>query len=481
VAWQDGVFWTTLAVLVIATSLYEMKYGRKRVLSGSTWTPGSLVSTTIKTLSVFFVISVLWSLWNAESWEGWLTLWAPLEALVAEGGLPAPLLLLGVVVANASGVNLPKTSLLGDRARAVVSTLIVLVLLTLVGLPQVYTKMGAESASFIVSLRSNSLSRHDRAAFERGYYEDLMRVNRFNSQLWEVYINKPMQWLDVRGAGLVRFTDDFAQSELAPSLVSNDSFSTITTNRWGMRDKEYEKEPAADTYRIALLGASSTMGWGVEDGETYEALLEEKLNRDLGENGGYARYEILNLGVPGYYPLQQAVAVEKALSFKPRVVLYEAAGEELSRAAFYLAEVNRKQVEIPFSELRAVAERAGLEGGMSEDEAQKRLRPFQTEILDWLYAHLVNRIRSEGVLAVWVFVPQISSGSWEATVDRAKQLAEENGFVTIDLRGVYTGRNEEELRLVEWDKHPNALGHRLLAQALYREIRAEEVRFGLRP
>jgi hypothetical protein len=118
---------------------------------------------------------------------------------------------------------------------------------------------------------------------------------------------------------------------------------------------------------------------------------------------------------------------------------------------------------------------------MSEDEAQKRLRPFQTEILDWLYAHLVNRIRSEGVLAVWVFVPQISSGSWEATVDRAKQLAEENGFVTIDLRGVYTGRNEEELRLVEWDKHPNALGHRLLAQALYREIRAEEVRFGLRP
>jgi len=481
VAWQDGVFWTILAILVIATLLYEMKYGRKRVLSASTWTSRSFAVRTIKTLSVFVVIIVLWSLWNAESWEGWLTLWTPLEALVAQGGQLAPLVLFVAVVGNASGAGLGTTSLLGERARAVASTLIVLVFLTLVGLPQFYTKLGPEAASFILSIKSNRLSRNDRAALQRGYYEDLMRVNRFNSQLWEVYMNKPLHWLDVQDAGLVRFTADFAQSELAPSLISADSFSTITTNRWGMRDKDYEREPAPDSYRMALLGASATMGWGVEDGETYEALVEEALNRDLGDHGGYARYEILNLGVPGYYPLQQAVAVEKALSFKPRVVLYEATGQELSRATYYLAEVNRKGVAIPYPELRALAERAGLEPGMSEDEAQKRLMPFQREILGWLYAYLVNRIRAEGALAVWFFLPQIYSGSWEETVDPAKQLAEENGFTTIDLRGVYTGRNEEELRLVEWDKHPNALGHRLLAQALYREIRAEENRFGLRP
>jgi hypothetical protein len=363
----------------------------------------------------------------------------------------------------------------------VVSTLSVLVILTLMGLPEFYTKLGTETASFIVSLKSNSLSRHDRAALQRGYYEDLMRVNRFNSQLWEVYMNRPLHWLDGRGSGLVRFTDDFAQSELVPSRVSVDSFSTITTNRWGMRDQEYEKEPAPDTYRIALLGASSTMGWGVEDGETYEALVEEALNRDLGGNVGYGRYEILNLGVPGYYPLQQAVALEKALSFKPRLVLYEATGQELSRAAFYLAEANRKGVEIPYPELRALAERAGLQPGMSEDEAQRRLKPFQPDVLGWLYAHLVHRTRSEGALAVWIFLPQIERGSWEETVDPAKQIAEEKGFVTIDLRGVYAGRTEEELRLVEWDKHPNALGHRLFAEALYQEIRANEDRFGLRP
>jgi hypothetical protein len=66
-------------------------------------------------------------------------------------------------------------------------------------------------------------------------------------------------------------------------------------------------------------------------------------------------------------------------------------------------------------------------------------------------------------------------------VDPAKDLAEQSGFITIDLRRVYTGRSEEELRLVEWDKHPNALGHRIIAAGLYRELRARGERLGLRP
>ena len=31
---------------------------------------------------------------------------------------------------------------------------------------------------------------------------------------------------------------------------------------------------------MALLGPSTVMGWGVADGETFEALLEERLNEE---------------------------------------------------------------------------------------------------------------------------------------------------------------------------------------------------------
>ena len=65
-----------------------------------------------------------------------------------------------------------------------------------------------------------------------------MQVNRFNSQLWEVYMQKPAEWLDVKGTGLVRIRGDFLQRDLQPSLVSTDSFSTTSTNARGMRDQD---------------------------------------------------------------------------------------------------------------------------------------------------------------------------------------------------------------------------------------------------
>src|SRR5439155_9497854 len=107
------------------------------------------------------------------------------------------------------------------------------------------------------------------------------RVDRFNSQLWQVYMNEPLNWLDVQGTGLERFTGDFQQKELVPSFSSQTSYARISTNRWGMRDKDYEKEPSADGLRIAVLGASTVMGWGVENDQTFETILESRLNRDL--------------------------------------------------------------------------------------------------------------------------------------------------------------------------------------------------------
>ena len=142
---------------------------------------------------------------------------------------------------------------------------------------------------------------------------------------------------------------------------------------------------------MSLLGASTEMGWGVEDNETYESLVEAKLNQELGGKA-YTKYEILNLAVPGYYPLQQAMVVEKALSFRPHAVLYMASGRELSRSAAYLAEAVNKRIELPYPGLKEVATAAGLEPGMPEDEAVRRLKPFREKLLSWLYEKIVTDV-----------------------------------------------------------------------------------------
>ena len=66
----------------------------------------------------------------------------------------------------------------------------------------------------------------------------------------------------------------------------------MSTNRWGMRDREYAKAKPAGTYRVAMLGSSYEMGPGVPDGATYEAVLEDLLNDEISATGPRTRYSL---------------------------------------------------------------------------------------------------------------------------------------------------------------------------------------------
>jgi len=50
------------------------------------------------------------------------------------------------------------------------------------------------------------------------------------------------------------------------------------------------------------------------------------------------------------------------------------------------------------------------------------------------------------------------------------RVAAKYGYVVIDLEDVYKGRDIDTLRLAEWDDHPSALGHQLVAEQLFRAI-----------
>jgi lysophospholipase L1-like esterase len=65
----------------------------------------------------------------------------------------------------------------------------------------------------------------------------------------------------------------------------------VEINSKGMRDREHEYEPENGVFRIALLGDSLAWGWGVENGECFADLLEERLSPGV---------EVINLAVPGY-------------------------------------------------------------------------------------------------------------------------------------------------------------------------------------
>lgn len=469
----DILFWSVLAVFVVVNSLNEIKHGRERTIGGYKFDLPTTLKRSTKTFLTFMTICALWSLWTSESIADWLELWG--SAASVDGTGLATLLSTFLLIALGAEAShyYERTTKLNRNPRADYRSAAIncalLAGIAALGVQTIQLQLGPQAATFLNSLKSGSLSRLDVAMLEKGYYENLNRVERFNSQLWELYMNRPSSWLDVVGTGLDRFTGDFRYKELVPSFVSMSKHGKVSTNRWGMRDQDYAKAADAQTFRIALLGASSVMGWGVADGETFEALVERRLNAEKAGRP-FGKYEILNLAVPGYQPLHQLPMLDKAFTFQPQAVMYVATGREASRAVSALVGAAIGQVPIPYAELRAWVQEAAVSADTSENIALRRLLPFKEKLLAWTYGKIVEDCRQRNIIPLYVFLPQVNEGQWVEETPEILKIARQAGFTILDLSDVYQGRDIHALRLAEWDNHPNSNAHGVVAQRLYQLI-----------
>jgi D-alanyl-lipoteichoic acid acyltransferase DltB (MBOAT superfamily) len=485
---QDGLFWGILGALVVANSLWEARRGRARTLGRRRRSAGETLSLALRTAGTFAFICVLWSLWNSESLSEWLGLWAA----AARGGPPVdasslPTLVVAAVVAGQTARGTGRTPAGAQRARrstfgpdAARSTAWV-VLLCLLGLPAVYTRLGSRPAEVLDALRQARLSDRDAAQLQKGYYEDLVRVDRFNSQLWEIYTKRPVDWGVERDTAVYRHTGDFAHAELRPSASMELQGARFTTNRFAMRDGELELAKPPGTFRIALLGSSHVQGAGVGDAETFAERLEQRLQADA-PRSGHERYEVLNFGVGAYTPLEILYALEhRALDFHPDALFYVAHSIDVEQVVARLAAKARAGVALPYPELVEALRRAGVEAGTAQSVAERRLQPLGEELTEWIYRRIVEEARARGLVPVWIYLPRISERVREEDVARLFELAARAGFAVIDLRGLYDERDAESLRLAEWDYHPNAAGHALIAEQIHREllVRGQEIPLGL--
>jgi hypothetical protein len=350
----------------------------------------------------------------------------------------------------------------------------VLLILYLLGNPIVYTHLGGNVEAVIADLQVSRLNSQDAALLVRGYYENLFSVDRFNSQLWEVYTKRPGDWHPITETAAVRQSGDNLILELVPSTTMYFQGAKLSINRWGMRDRDYDKTPWPRTYRIALLGPSFVMGSGVADEEVFEWLLEDRLNH---ENDGaqFDRYENLNFAVAGYSALQELMVLEqKVLGFAPNAIFFMAHQREEEAAVLYLADRISVGADLPYADLIAIARRAGAEAGATKVEAVRRLKPFGNEIVSWTYRRIVEVSRSHDILPVWIFMPTLENPLREKEVAHLAYLAEASGFIVLNLSDAYENQDVESLVVAYWDKHPNAKGHRLIAERLYQALRERE-------
>lgn len=475
----DVLFWTTFGMLVLANSVYEARKGRKRTIGQGSWQFTEVALLSLKTLGTVATITVLWALWTSTSIPDFLSLWSVLGKPIGSVSELLPLVLVvGLVIAakfwyTYRGEEPPTSKPMSTRTffnDAALTGVVLLAVFTL-GNPAVHSQIQGRSGEVLADLTEARLSDRDADLLLRGYYEDLVGINRFNTELWEVYNKRPADWPLIQETSAARVTDTFEGIELLPSASIDFHGARFRTNQWGMRDQEYTLTPPPETYRIALLGPSFVMGSGVANDETFDHLLEVRLNAESG--GGAPRYEILNFGVAGYAAIQELYALEhKALAFEPDAVILVSHQLEISVLIRNLASRLVKGIEIPYDFMREFAEQAGVETGMTQIEAERLLEPYREEITLEIYRRMVGIADENGLLPIWVFIPTPEENMPEDDIVRLHEMAAEAGFRVISLADVYEGKDLDRLIVAEWDRHPNARAHRMIAEQMYAELKA---------
>lgn len=478
---QDVLFWGILATLVVANSLYEASHGRQRNLGVRSWTWRDIPPRALKIAGTFTVVCILWSLWTSVSLREWIALWSITgnNSLSKVGMLPIWFSFALVGGGLLSRKREPKT---GETANgsttkkeagffrsAAISGVFILALF-LVGNRSVYSHFDGKLHEVMRDLTVNRLNEQDADLLERGYYEDLIGVNRFNSQLWEVYMKRPQHRPEIWATSAGHLTGDFMEVELNPSASVTFYDKTFTTNRWGMRDRDYELNKPSGTYRIALLGASTPMGWGVADDETFENILEDRLNREFSASQA-RRYEILNFSVQGYSTIQNLVVFEnKAVSFNPDVLLLIIHPKDDARTMNHLVTKVLNGVELPYEYLNEIVVQEQVHPGTAETLAKRRLNPYGEEISLWAYRRFVEESQRRGILPVMVVIPRIVGVDEPEEVQRTIEMGRQAGFTVIDLSQVYSDQDVDSILLAPWDWHPNAAGHRVIADKMYQAL-----------
>jgi hypothetical protein len=472
----DITFWLLLGTLVGATAIWDLRQAARPRRSG--WWDLRLAGGRLMTLTV---LVTMWAMWSGGS----LGEFADLLAL----GRNAPareIALVGVAVLaafavlgirwGATVVTLEPPSRSQRREDLIVS-LAALAILFVASLPAVHRQAGLRAGAVLASVADARLNIRDAQLLNQNYYDRLNTGNRGTTQLWGQHTNQPEDWIPLRDteAGFAR--QDFLLDDMRPSVSITYRDHPFTTNRWGMRDQDYSKEKPAGTYRIAMVGPSDVMGSGVGDGEPFEALLEERLNRELGGRR-YQRYEILNFSAEGRTPAQFLFTIdEKVKDFAPDLVLVTAHREDGFFFARHVGRLLEAGQEIPYPEVRDVVKRAGVKPGMGFQGLRRRLEPLYPEITEWVYPQIRDRVAAMGAITGVLLLREPTAVPDSLTVVR--RVVAQAGLPVVDLTRAYPPRQEPVLRIAQWDRHPNAQGHQALAKALYRALAEQDSVFGI--
>ncbi len=297
----------------------------------------------------------------------------------------------------------------------------------------------------------------------------------------------PRAGAELRLGDMLRLNpDDRIVYELRPGLRGRFLGQEVAINSLGMRSRERSLEKPPGVFRIVGLGDSLMFGWGVAEEESYLSILEHRLAERFPDR----RFEVWNLAVPGYDAVQEVEAfAAKVDRLDPDLIVIGWVGNDMDLPNFladrpHVASLDKSFLaELVAKRLRAQDERESVDPGLFEvphDEGTGRFLLNRAEIPErywplagWdnmkdAYRRLRRMTVERGIPAVVVFA---------GGPRQFKTFCADEGFLMVESQHRVLRYEKEHgvdrhvaLQLSRTDPHPNAIGHGLIAEALFDKL-----------
>ena len=249
----------------------------------------------------------------------------------------------------------------------------------------------------------------------------------------------------------------------------------INTNNEGFRaDRDYTLNKSGDTFRILVLGDSVALGWGVNFNETYSQLLEKKFNQLNTTN-----FEVINLGIGNYNTaMELEILKDKGLKYNPDLIILgyyindaEIAPEKLKtdligliKSHSYLyALLGDKYLDLKigssadynYTNYYSALYKEGFEGKNKAESALKEISEIS---------------KSNKISLIVVIFPEFHNFkdyAFQNATDFVTNISEQENIPYLDLLPYYKEYNPKDIWVSYEDAHPNTLGHKIAAEAIY--------------
>ena len=470
----DAALWTIAGLLVAINAVVDYRVARRLDSRRVSLSISHALRKSLQIVAVFLCVSVFWACWSYP-----LILPGLLSAIrqssnFSEGWTRIVMLSLFALV-SLTGFQLLHARLTGwgwqfafRFDKSPVSVFATSLCLIVLSQPMFQQQFHTDTARILASLTVDYPTTLDLVRSVPGYYEELTDANLQSDALLSTEQPRPRKG-ELIFTDMTRSRNDLMELELIPNWRGVMAGVPISINRWGMRDGPVSREKPANTTRVAVVGSSVVMGYGVRESEVFTEIVEQRLNRTQATEGH--RFELLNFGVGKYYPLHIAASLrEKVFSFDPDAVYYVAHQGEYYGPISHVAKYRFARYSLLYSCLDDIVRKAGITDETPWGSMEHLLLPHAKQITRCIYEGIVADCRARGILPVWIYMPVPGVVEVSMNTEEIVSLAEQTGFVVIDLSHWADGRKPEEVKLATSDYHANALGHQLIADELFKAL-----------